>query len=134
MLSNVFDDFYRLNKEMNKFLYGRDGTQSRYWPEVNIYENENEFAAVAKVPGLAKEEINISVKDNSLKIAGNRNTNDQGEVNYHLRERKNGNFERNFLLNEKIDVEKITAEMKNGLLLIKIPKSPESKPFKVEIK
>jgi HSP20 family protein len=134
MLINVFNDLYRINREMNRMLYGRDEKVASYWPEVNIYENENSFMVLASVPGMDKEKISISLKDNSLKISGAKETAVKDEINYHLRERKHGDFERNFLLDEKVDVNNISAEMKNGQLLIKIPKSPETKPVKIDIK
>jgi HSP20 family protein len=134
MLVNVFNDFYRLNREMNSLLHGMEAARTQYWPEVNIYENENEYIAVAKVPGFTKEELNINIKDNSLKISGTRNTKKDDDANYHLRERRYGDFERNFLLDEKIDTGSINAELRNGLLLIKIRKSPETKPVKIDIK
>jgi len=132
MLS-IFNDLYRLNREMNRVL-GSGRVEYGFWPEVNVYANENEYMVVAKVPGMAREDIAISMKDNSLKIAGEMKKAEQTNVNYHLRERKSGKFERNLLLDEKFEVEKITAEISNGLLLIKIPKSPETKPVKIEIK
>lgn len=133
MLTSVFNDLYRINREMNRMLYGRDETKYSYWPEVNIYEKEDSFMVLANVPGMSKDEISISLKDNSLKISGTKKTG-ENDINYHLRERKHGDFERNFLLDEKVDVNNISAEMKSGLLLIKIPKSPETKPVKIDIK
>jgi len=134
MLLNIFDDLYRLNREMNRLLYTGERTRTTNWPEVNIYENEGEYMVLAKVPGIDKNDISISLKDNSLKIAGEKKIPVNENFNYHLRERKYGKFERNFLLNEKIETEKINAEVKNGFLLVKIPKSPETKPVKIEIK
>jgi len=133
MVVNIFDDLYRLNREMNRILYGMGPAKSSYWPEANIYENESEFMIVAKVPGIDKKDISISFKDNSLKISGTKKSTNNNEVNYHLKERKTGDFERNFLLDVKIDANNIKAETKNGLLLIKAPKSPESKPVKIDI-
>jgi len=137
MVISILNDLYRLNREMNRlsfpaktFFTGRTG----YWPEINVYSNENEYMAAVKIPGVEKDDISISFKDNSLKIAGERKSNADNEANYHLRERQAGKFERNILLDEKIDVDKVTAELKNGILLVKIPKSPESKPVKIEIK
>jgi len=133
MVFSIFNDLYRLNREMNRVL--NTGTANyNYWPEVNIYSNENEYMAVAKAPGFDKDDISLSLKDNSLRITGERKAEIIEEANYHLKERKAGKFERNFLLDEKVDAGKITAEIKNGILLVKIPKSPESKPVKIEIK
>jgi len=133
MIFSVFNDLYRLNKEMNRVLStGR--TDNNYWPEVNIYSNENEYMVSAKIPGIDKNDISISLKDNSLRISGEIKDEVKDNCNYHLKERKAGKFERNFLLDEKVDVDKISAEINNGILLVKVPKSPESKPVKIEIK
>ncbi|HOV15230.1 MAG TPA: Hsp20/alpha crystallin family protein [Spirochaetota bacterium] len=136
MLTTFFDDLYRLNREMNKFL--GSGKRERYyatnWPEVNIYDNENEYVVVSTIPGVSKENVNISLKDNSLKISGERKINIPENANYHLRERKEGKFERNFLLNDKVDPNGITAELKNGLLLVKLQKAAETKPITIAIK
>jgi len=133
MVFSIFNDLYRLNREMNRVLTNGNAGYN-YWPEVNVYSNENEYMVSAKIPGIEKNDIGITLKDNSLKISGERKVPEKHDVNYHLKERKTGKFERNFLLDEKVDANKVTAEIKNGILLIKVPKSPEAKPVKIEIK
>jgi len=135
MIFSIFNDLYRLNREMNRVLSQSTGrTVYDFWPEVNVYANENEYIVAAKIPGIDKENISITFRDNSLKITGERKREEKPAVNYHLKERHSGEFERNLLLDEKIDEQKATAEFKNGILLVKVPKSPESKPVKIEIK
>jgi HSP20 family protein len=133
MLNTFFNDLYRLNREMNRYFYGGRNERSTYWPETNIYENDEEFVIVSSVPGLSRDQIQITVKDNSVKISGDKKTDIPEGAHFHLRERKQGHFERNFLLNGKIDAEKINAEMKNGLLLVKVPKAAEAKPRTISI-
>jgi HSP20 family protein len=133
MTFTIFNDLYRLNREMNRLLStGKTGFE--YWPEVNIYSNENEYMVAAKIPGIDKNDVTISFKDNSLKITGEKKANESQDNNYHLKERKSGKFERNFLLDERVEADRISAEINNGILLVKVPKSPESKPVKIEIK
>jgi len=135
MYATIFDDLYRLNHEMNKFLYGgkKERGYTTTWPEVNIYDNENEYIVVSSMPGVKKEDLNITMKDNSLKITGERKTGVSENANYHLKERKEGKFERNFLLNDKVDAQTISAELKNGLLMIKLQKAAETKPVTITI-
>ena len=133
MLDTIFDDFYRLNREFNRLL-GHKHARRDYWPETNIYENQNEYMIVSKLPGLSKENVNIVFKDNVIKISGKREVEKNDKISYHIKERKEGNFERNFLLHEKVESDKIEAELKNGILLIKVPKSPENKPKTIKIK
>ena len=134
MYKTIFDDLYRINREFNRlFKSGYNSGRSYYWPEINLYENSFEYVVVTKVPGIKKEDIAITLKDNTLKISGEKKGIGD-EVNFHIRERKRGKFERNVMLEEKIEAEKIAAEIKNGFLLVKIPKAPEAKPFSIEIK
>jgi HSP20 family protein len=104
------------------------------WPHANIYENHDDYVIVAKVPGVEKNDISVAIKDNSLKISGERKKENHENATNYFDERFSGKFERSFLLNEKIDADKIDAEMKNGLLMIKLPKSPEVKAKNITIK
>ena len=133
MLRTIFDDLYDLNREMNRIFSGYQNNKSN-WAETNVYENNNGYVVVSKLPGLSKDDVNITLKDNSLQISGERKKEEMKGESVHLIERFSGKFERNFILNDKIDAGNIEAEMKNGLLMIKLPKSPETKPKKIEIK
>ncbi len=135
MYRTIFDDLYRLNREMNRLFTGSGKySYSTYWPEINLYENQSEYVAVVNIPGVEKDKIAISYKDNSLKISGEKGSEKETSANYYLKERKTGKFERNIMFQEKVEADKIGAEMKNGFLLVKIPKSPEAKPVTIAIK
>jgi len=131
----IFDDLYRLNKEFNRMFNAgyKPGRHSNF-PELNVYENQEEFIITGKIPGIKKEDLNITFRDNSLKIEGERKENKNEKADYHLKERRYGKFERSILLRERVDADKIEAQVKNGLLLIKVPKSPEAKPKSIAIK
>lgn len=133
MLRTIFDDLYDLNREMNKIFSSTGYRNNSNWAETNVYESNDGYVVVAKLPGLAKKDVNITLKDNSLKISGERKKDNVKGESMHLDERFSGKFERSFILNDKIDAENIKAEMKNGLLMINLPKSPDTKPKKIEI-
>ncbi len=134
MYKTIFDDLFELNREMNQ-VFSRAGMGGRKnWPETNTYESNDEYILVSKVPGMVKDDIEITVKDNSLTVKGKRNKETPENSKLHMDERFSGNFERNFLVNEKIDIDNIKAEASNGLLIIRLPKSPEMKPKKIKIK
>ncbi len=133
MYTTIFDELFDLSQEMNR-LFDKAGKTDSKWPNTNIYESKDEYILVSKVPGLAKEDIEVTLKDNSLNIRGERKKDSPEKTKLLLEERPAGKFERNILLNEKIDSENIKAETSNGLLIIKLPKSPEVKPRKIEIK
>lgn len=134
MLNTILDDLFDINRTINRLFDSTPAYRYSYWPEVNIYNNNDEYVVVAKLPGVKKEDVSITLKDNSLKISGEKKEDKKEKENCYLNERYTGKFERNFLLNEKVDSNKIDAEMKNGLLMIKMPKSPEVKSKSITIK
>jgi HSP20 family protein len=136
LLETIFDDLYDLNRTMNRMFvtYPARRPRANKWPNANVYENHDDYVIVAKVPGVEKSDIAITVKDNSLKISGERKKENLENATNYFDERFSGKFERSFLLNEKIDAEKIDAELNNGLLMIKLPKSPEAKAKNITIK
>lgn len=133
MFSTIYDELFNLNREMNRIFRAQHSYNEVYYPETNIYENKDEYIVVAKLAGLSKEDVHITLKDNTLKVSGERKKEVPEGAAKHLAERFEGKFERSFMISEKIDSANIKAEMNNGLLMIRLPKSPESKPKKIEI-
>ena len=98
--------------------------QSTKWnPAVDVKETDHSFLISADIPGLTKKDINIEVSDDVLSITGDR-TEDKVEDSdlYHYRERSRGTFTRSFHLPESVDEKKISANFKDGILKIEIPK------------
>ena len=99
------------------------GTDAPGWtPSVDLYETPAEFVLIAELPGLTRDQIEIHAEDNRIVIRGQRG----GQVpcdHYHRVERGHGHFSRAFALPEAIDVEAITADLKDGLLTVTIPKA-----------
>jgi len=134
MYRTIFDDLFDVSQQMNRIFNDAGWNERRNWPESNIYENQDEYILVAKVPGMESNDLDLTLKDNSLTISGERKKDTDSNASLHLEERFNGKFERRFMLNERIDSSKIEAETSNGLLIVKLPKSAESKPRKITIK
>ncbi len=134
MLASIFDDLYRLQDELDEFLFSDYRVRKSRYPGVNLYENEDEYVASVALPGIEKDDVKITIKDNSLKINGEIKRAEREKGSTHLEERFTGKFEKNIMLQERVDADKIEAELKNGILLVKIPKSPETKPVSINIK
>ena len=134
MYKSIFDELLRFNNEMNKY-FGSNGGAVRYnqKPSVNVYENAGEYLVVSKVPGVKKEDIELSIKDNTLHIAATRKPTADENAAIHLNERVCGTFERNISFEEKIQADAISADMKDGMLYIKAPKVPETQPMTIAI-
>jgi HSP20 family protein len=127
--------------EMDKVLSGsfdwtgRDLTGALY-PNVDITESETGYMIKADLPGIAKEDIKVSVEDNTLSISGEKkHEHEKKEKNryYHL-ERSYGRFCRAFTLPAHVDGKNIEAKYANGVLEVYLKKTEESRPKAIEVK
>ena len=134
MYRTVFDDLFDVSRQMNRILNDAGWTEKRSWPETNIYENSDEYILVAKVPGMSNDDLDLNLKDNTLTLTGDRKKESGIKGDLHLDERFSGKFERRYMMNERIDGEAIEAETSNGLLIVKLPKSADTKPRSITIK
>ena len=101
-------------------------------PPVDIYETEAGLVVLADLPGVAKEGLDVRVEDDILTIRGASGNGLPGDAIYS--EFELANYFRQFELGEKVDQTKITAELKHGVLTLKLPKAEEAKPKKIEVK
>jgi HSP20 family protein len=107
---------------------------SAWNPAVDIFENENEIVIKAELPGMEAKDVEVKIEDNVLTLRGERRfEKETKEENYHRVEREYGRFSRAFSLPVAVEEEKITAEFKNGLLKIVLPKKAEVKPKTIKI-
>jgi HSP20 family molecular chaperone IbpA len=101
-------------------------------PPVDIYETPDGLVVLADLPGVSKEGLDVRVENDILTIRGTSSDGLPGEPIY--REFELANYFRQFELSEKVDQNKITAELKHGVLTLKLPKAEEAKPKKIEVK
>lgn len=103
-------------------------------PAVDVVEEEDRFVLRADVPGVAREDIDVSMEDGILTIAGERLTEKHEEAEGVKRfERVSGKFYRRFTLPETADAEGIAARSANGILEVTIPKLPEVQPRRITV-
>ena len=107
----------------------------RPWsPAVDIVETENELVLKADLPDLKLEDIDVRVENQTLAIKGERRfEEDSTEKGYHRIERSYGSFMRSFAVPNSVDTEKVSADYKNGVLTIKLPKKEAAKPRQVKV-
>jgi HSP20 family protein len=110
-------------------------TVTRAWaPRVDILENDATYQVTAELPGVKKEDVEITVENNVLTLKGERKfEKDVNKEQYHRIERAYGSFARSFTLPNRVAQEQVLAKFDNGLLTITIPKAAEARPKKVEI-
>jgi HSP20 family molecular chaperone IbpA len=103
-------------------------------PPVDIYETDNEYVLKADMPGVAKDNVNITFNNNELEITGKVDEQYTSNENMTYREYTLFNYYRKFVVSNAINPEGISASLENGVLTIKLPKREEAKPKKIEIK
>lgn len=134
-LMNLRSDMNRLFNEAFRWFDEGFGDRAVWRPVVDMEETKEEFIITAEIPGLNKEDIKISIVDNSLTISGEvAEDKDVQEKNYYLKERVRGKFSRSFTLPVSIDSAKAEAVYKDGLLKLRLPKAEEAKPREISIK
>jgi len=101
-------------------------------PLVDIYENDDEILLHADMPGVEKDKIAVNVDNGTLTITGVRELETKGVATWE--EFGNVEYRRNFSVPQTIDVEKVNAELKDGVLRLHLPKSEAAKPKQIEIK
>ncbi|GAB61282.1 MAG: Hsp20/alpha crystallin family protein [Candidatus Jettenia sp.] len=108
---------------------------SAEFPQIIVSINEGNIIVRAELPGVKTADLNIQVVDEVLTIKGERKpATETQKINYLRRERDYGTFARSIMLPERVDIEKVAASYKNGVLTVKLPKSAEAKPKQIEIK
>lgn len=129
-INRIFGDAYTRR-------YDNDDVMQRgeWLPPVDIFENgDQEIVLRAELPGVAKEDIDIRVENNTLTLKGERKR--EAEVKneqYHRVERSYGTFSRSFSLPSRIDSEKVRADYRDGVLSITLPVKEEAKPRQISV-
>lgn len=136
-----FRELRSLQDEMNRLFmtnYSRgseEGFVSGAWsPKVDIFENKENLVIEAELPGMKREDVDVSIENNVLTLHGERKfeKKDEGD-NYHRVERSYGSFTRSFTLPQTVTAEGATADFKNGILRVQLLKREETKARKIEI-
>lgn len=102
-------------------------------PVFDVKETKDGYVIKADLPGLKDEDVAISMIGNQLTISGTREEKREEGVRYYVLERSRGSFTRTFVLPDSVDGEHVTANLKDGVLSLHIPKRPEAQPRKINI-
>jgi HSP20 family protein len=103
-------------------------------PRFDVKETKDAYVIDADLPGVKDEELDVSLSGNLLTISGQREEEhrDEGE-SYYAMERSHGSFARSFTMPDGVDAESVTADLKHGVLTVRIPKKPEVQPKRIAI-
>lgn len=103
------------------------------FPPINIFQQGDDFVALAELPGVGKDDIEIQVQDKVIRISGKKSVGFDDKSSVHRRERASGGFDRTITLPVQIDAERLKAEYQDGLLTLFIPRAENDKPRTIKI-
>ena len=102
-------------------------------PPIDVYETDDRYVITAEVPGIARDEVELAVQDNRLTIRGTRSAASESAArHYHQVERGHGSFLRTFQFADAVNQEGITADLRDGVLTVTLPKA-HTPPRTIEV-
>jgi HSP20 family protein len=137
-----FRDLRNLQEEVNRLFstnlsrsLGDEGIARGSWnPSVDIYENKDQIVLEAELPGMAREDFDVSIENNVITVRGERRFEKKDESDsYHRVERSYGSFTRSFTLPQTVSADTASAEYRNGVLRVILPKREEVRARRIEI-
>jgi len=119
---------------LNEAAQGEEVSNRNWVPPVDIQETEEGYRLQAELPGLTREDIDITLENNVLRLSGERKfERDVKKESFHRVERTYGTFSRAFSLPQQVNAEGVRAGFENGVLTILVPKAEQAKPRKISI-
>jgi HSP20 family protein len=137
-----FRDLRTLQEEVNRLFstnltrgFDEEAIGRGAWnPSVDIYENKDQIVLEAELPGMNREDFELSVENNVITLRGERRFEKKDDTdNYHRVERSYGSFTRSFTLPQTVSAEGAKAEYSNGVLRVTLPKREETKSRRIEV-
>ena len=136
--ADPFDALLNLQRSLEARLASdwlRDLTTGRGpFPPINVFQQGDDVLAIIELPGVDKKELQIHVKENTIRISGKKTIGYDERASVHRRERVWGEFDRTITVPIQIDADGIKAEYRNGVLALLLPRAESDKPRTIQIK
>jgi HSP20 family protein len=130
-----FDPFAELNRFQSEIARSLESSPRTVAPAVDIFEDKDAILVRAELPGVRSDDVKIEVENNVLTLRGQRKLDHEDKKDgYHRVERWYGSFTRQFMLPRTVDSETIDAQLKDGVLTVKLPKKTEVKQRTIAVK
>ncbi|MEM7332769.1 MAG: Hsp20/alpha crystallin family protein [Chloroflexota bacterium] len=128
--TSIFDEFDRLFDAS----FSKSTPTSNWSVAIDVVENDDAYIIEASVPGIAADDLDVTLEDNVLTLKGEVKSEEASEnTQYHVRERRYGSFSRRVRFPVAVNGENIAATYENGILTLNVPKAEEVKPKKIEV-
>jgi HSP20 family protein len=127
--------FSRMLQDLGSTATGEQVSTRQWVPAVDIQETADAVVLHAELPGLKREDVNITLENHMLTVSGERKFEKNTRADdFHRIERSYGSFARTFTLPTNVKTDKVEASFQDGVLTVKLPKVEEAKPRKIEIR
>lgn len=128
------DRFFQRALGSSPYFEDESTLGSRWTPSTDIRETDDTYEVSAELPGMTKDDVNVTLENNVLTLSGERRFDDSTKKDdYHRIERRYGSFFRSFTLPNRVDTDKVKATFTDGVLHLSVPKTEEVKPRRIAI-
>ena len=132
-----FDTLLGLQRAMESVMgsdwFGTRTSGSGAFPLINVFNDGDDFVVVAELPGVKKEDLDIQVRGDTVRIRGKKSIAYDAKASIHRRERSAGDFDRTLSLPDDVDAAKVSADYRDGVLTLRLPRAESAKPRTVTI-
>ena len=122
-----------MDSVMGSDWFGSRTSGTGAFPPINVFNDGDDFVLVAELPGVKKEDLDVQVRGDTLRIQGKKTIAYDENASAHRRERAAGQFDRTLTLPADIDAAKVAAEYRDGVLTLRLPRAESAKPRTVTI-
>jgi HSP20 family protein len=137
MFTDPFDTLLNLQQALDAFRTSSwletSPSGSGAYPPINVFRKGDDFVVITEVPGVAKSDLDIEVKGNTVRIAGTKAVEYSDKTSLHRRERLSGRFDRAISVPVELDAEQVKAECRDGILALYLPRAERDKPRAIKI-
>jgi HSP20 family protein len=135
-LADPFDTLFNLQRALDArsasgWLQDRTAGAGPF-PPINVFQQGEDILAIIELPGVAKEQLKIEAKENTIRISGRKNV-EYANGSVHRRERTAGEFDRTIALPVNLEPDGIKAEYRDGVLALLLPRAERDKPRSIKI-
>lgn len=136
LFPDPFETLLNLQRALDTFrdsewLQGPSGNGP--FPPLNVFRKGDDIVVVLEVPGISPSDLDVQIKDHTLRIAGTKKVAYDPKVSLHRRERMEGRFDRTVTLPVEVDADQVKAECRDGILALYLPRAERDKPRSIKI-
>jgi HSP20 family protein len=135
--ADPFDPLFRFQRALEQQLES-DWLESATsgigaFPPINVFQQGGDFVVIIETPGVSKDALGLEARGNTIRIFGKKRIDYSGNASMHRRERTAGTFDRTISLPVQLDPDRVTAEYRDGLLVLSLPRADSDKPKAIKI-